>query len=166
MRVHDTIDGQNLTYSYSVWCTGERELYDLQEDPHQVRNLLEPLNKLGSFVPFDYISVASGQPALSADVIRLGHRLDALLLVLKNCKGDTCTNPYQALSTKGNFKRLADVLPHSGRHVEHHLDHWFASLPKVQFSTCALGYQARLEKPEWDASLAYGKDAQSFVVQN
>jgi N-acetylglucosamine-6-sulfatase len=156
--VHDEQDGQPTTYSYSVWCTGERELYDLVTDPHQVRNLLAPLNSLGPFA------------SLSSDILpshtqKLLDRLDALLLVLKTCTGEVCHRPYSALfpdisATGGEIFNLSQAL-------DERYDAYFASLPKVQYSKCELGYQARLEKPDWHDRLAYrGKHVRNgFVVQ-
>ncbi|KAK4688406.1 hypothetical protein P7C73_g1707, partial [Tremellales sp. Uapishka_1] len=152
LRVHDELDGHNLTFSYSVWCTGERELYDLTTDPNQVRNILAPLNELGSFTPFDQTS-PSGQSVLPVHLQKLLNRLDGLVLVLKTCVGGGCTNPYGQLfpsiaSAGGAISRL-------GHALDRRFDDYFARLPKVQFHHCALGYQSRLEKPEWRTEWGY-----------
>lgn len=162
LRVHDEDDeGKPTTYSYSVWCTGERELYDLQEDPHQVRNLLKTHNHLGAFATFD------AEQHLSNKHQQLLHRLDALLLVLKTCQGEVCHKPYSAIfpdisATGGEIFKLAHAL-------DPKYDHYFAKLPKVEYSRCELGYQARLEKPDWSDKLAYRGRHHSgsggFVVQ-
>lgn len=142
--MHDEVDGNPLTYSYSVWCTGERELYDLNTDPYQVRNILAPLNAEGRFTPFN-------RSSLSTDNRRLVERLDGLLLVLKTCKGNSCRQPYHELfPSEGKLHALSQVL-------DAKYDDYFANLPRVQWSECILGFQSRMEKPEWDPSLAYGK---------
>jgi hypothetical protein len=146
LRVHDQVDGQPKTWSYSVWCTGERELYNLETDPYQMRNLMAPLNERGPFAPFN--STSSG---LDTENRRLVQRLDGLLLVLKTCKGDSCRQPYhQLFPSEGKLHALSQVL-------DPKYDDYFANLPRVQFSECILGYQNRFEKPEWEPSLAYGE---------
>lgn len=145
LRVHDEVDGKAHTFSYAVWCTGERELYDLVSDPYQVKNLLAPLNAVGAFAPFD---AAEGK--LDAETQRLLHRLDALTLVLKTCKGESCVHPYGAMFPDGKISTLNQAM-----HKKY--DEYFKQLPKVHFDHCALGYQSRLEKPEWEDAWAYQK---------
>ncbi len=144
LRVHDEVAGKPVTYSYAVWCTGERELYDLAEDPYQVRNLLAPLNAVGPFAAFD----EGG--AMTPESQRLLHRLDALTLVLKTCKGESCVAPYGALFPHGKVSTLQQAM-----HKKY--DAYFAGLPKVHFDHCMLGYQNRLEQPEWEDAWAYSK---------
>lgn len=141
-----------MTFSYSVWCTGERELYDLVSDPHQVRNLLAPLNAAGPFAAFDTRS-EDGTPLVSLRLQRALNRLDALLLVLKTCSGTVCTNPYAAL-----FPDLAagEEVYRYAQVTHPRFDAYFSSLPRVRFAECALGFQSRLERPEWDDKLAFG----------
>ncbi|KLT43955.1 putative arylsulfatase precursor [Cutaneotrichosporon oleaginosum] len=143
LRVHDEVAGQPVTYSYAVWCTGERELYDLVEDPYQVRNLLAGLNDVGPFAAFDAGDVPE-------DRQRLLHRLDALTLVLKTCKGESCVEPYGALFPQGRVSTLQQAMNRK-------YDEFFAALPKVHFDHCMLGFQNRLELPEWDNAWAYKK---------
>lgn len=164
VRVHDEVHGRATTYSYSVWCTGERELYDLQRDPHQINNLLAPLNAAGPFADFG-ANGANGKPLLSTTLQRTLHRLDALTLVLKSCVGDVCTKPYSAL-----FPGLLEDIYRFSQVLDARFDSYFEGLPKVHFSECALGYQTRLEKPEWAPELAFGSDfvgagTPSFLVQ-
>ena len=150
--MHDVVDGQAHTFSYAVWCTGERELYDLVSDPYQVRNQLAPLNALGPFMPFDAAAPGPGGkgPAVSVETQRLLHRLDALTLVLKTCKGESCVHPYGAMFPGGKIVTLQQAM-------DRKYDDYFANLPKVRFDHCMLGYQSRLEKPEWEDAWAYGK---------
>ncbi|WVQ83413.1 hypothetical protein IAT38_005554 [Cryptococcus sp. DSM 104549] len=153
LRVHDENDGEPYTYSYSVWCTGERELYDLVADPHQINNLLAPLNTAGPFASFSSLS-SSGASLISHKHQRLLHRLDALLLVLKRCTGEVCHKPYRELfpsshATGGEIYRLTQTL-------DEKYDKYFEGLPKVQFDKCALGFQEELERPDWDKKYAYG----------
>jgi hypothetical protein len=137
IRVSDTVHGRKTSYSYSVWCTGERELYDLEADPLQTDNLLAGLNEAGPFADFSLLSSAS-----------LLTRLDALLLVLKTCVGDSCRRPWAALFPSGEVKSLQDALDPT-------FDAYFHRLPRVRYDRCVLGYQARVEKPEWKDGWAY-----------
>jgi N-acetylglucosamine-6-sulfatase len=74
-------------------------------------------------------------------------RLDALLLVLKSCKGSTCTNPWRWLHPQGNVNSLPDAL--SSRY-----DDFYNSQPKVMFTACKLGYLIQYEGPQ--TALRYG----------
>jgi N-acetylglucosamine-6-sulfatase len=132
------------------------------QDPHQVRNLLAPLNDHAPFAPFDAVSFETNRPILSKDRQRLLNRLDALVLVLKTCVGETCHQPYKALfpdiaSTGQEIYSLSQAL-------DPRFDEYFQGLPKVIYSKCALGYQARLEKPDWSSKLAF-RAARGLVVQ-
>lgn len=137
LRVHDE-GTRDLTYSYSVWCTGERELYDLTNDPYQITNLLAEHNA-SPFAAFD---------SLSTDVKRIVSRLDALMLVLKTCVGPSCTAPWSVLFPQNGVTGLSQAL-------ETKYDDFFAQLPRVKFDECALGYQARREEPLWRDSWAF-----------
>lgn len=169
--MHDTHEGETTTYSYSVWCTGERELYDLEEDPHQVRNLLAPLNAEGPFAPFDATAspdadVDATATVLPTDLQRVLHRLDALLLVLKACTGQACHQPYKEL-----FPHLTDSAGEIfkfSQTLDPRFDAYFAALPKARFSQCALGYQTRLEKPDWKSEWAFRPSASAsrLVLQD
>jgi hypothetical protein len=165
LRIHDDVAGKPVTYSYSVWCTGERELYDLVADPYQINNLLAPLNSAGEFRPFDTADAADGASLVPHKLQRVLHRLDALLLVLKTCTGTACTQPYAALfphlTAGSEIYRFAQI-------THPRFDAYFAALPKVRFDKCVLGFQSRLEKPEWSEEWAYGAlsgSAPQFVVQ-
>lgn len=165
VRVHDEIHGRPTTFSYSVWCTGERELYNLQRDPHQVNNLLAPLNEAGPFADFGS-TTPEGKPIISHHLQKILHRLDALTLVLKTCSDDACRKPYQVL-----FPTLVEDVYRFSQVLDSRFDDYFINLPKVRFAECALGYQSRLEKPEWRQEFAFGGEfgavagAPSFLVQ-
>jgi N-acetylglucosamine-6-sulfatase len=77
---------------------------------------------------------------LSRPLARVLDRLDALLLVLKSCKGSTCAHPWKALHPEGNVGSLADALKCA-------YDGFYAAQPKVQFQVCAGGYLVELEGP-------------------
>jgi N-acetylglucosamine-6-sulfatase len=73
-------------------------------------------------------------------------RLDALMLVLKTCKGNVCIEPWKSLHPAENVKNLAQALSVN-------FDGFYAELPKVKFEFCALGYLAWNEMPNFGPSL-------------
>ncbi|GAA6050414.1 hypothetical protein JCM3770_004026 [Rhodotorula araucariae] len=119
-----------INYSYAVWCTGDREIYDLNADPDQMHNLaLNPLH------PASFTA-------------RLHTRLDALLLVLKSCSGDSCRNPWGVIFRDGKVRSLKAAL-------DEQYDAYFEDLPRVRYSECRLGFHSKLEAPFWTDDLAY-----------
>jgi hypothetical protein len=61
-------------------------------------------------------------------------RLDALLFVLKSCKGQTCVKPWQALHPAGNVLNLYDALAHR-------FDNFYeVQQRKIQYRRCEMGY--------------------------
>jgi hypothetical protein len=71
-------------------------------------------------------------------------RLDALLLVLKSCKGNTCVRPWQALHRAGNVRNLQDAL--SSR-----FDSFYEEQQKkVSFDRCELGHLVDAEGPQFE----------------
>ncbi|CAO3685770.1 unnamed protein product [Rhizopus stolonifer] len=76
----------DYNYMYSVWCTGEHELYDLKKDPYETKNI--------------YGAVQT----------QLLSRLDALLIVLKSCHAESCRDPWKILHPDSTVKSLEDAL--------------------------------------------------------
>ncbi|KEF57018.1 arylsulfatase [Exophiala aquamarina CBS 119918] len=109
---------------YTVWCTNEHELYDLKTDPYQVDNLYDKTMEL------------YGRP--KHQVIA---RLDALLMVLKSCKGEQCTKPWLSLHPGGRVQNLAQAL-------DSRLDSFYDKQPKVSYTECELGYIVASEGPQ------------------
>merc|ERR1711939_779749 len=108
---------------YTVWCSNEHELYDMKTDPHQTRNL------------YGTSAEVNGH-----SMQRLVTRLDALLMVLKSCKGEQCTMPWLTLHPSGNVNNLAQAL-------DPKLDDFYSSQDRVAFTDCALGYIISAEGP-------------------
>ncbi|KAF9899686.1 hypothetical protein BX616_002894 [Lobosporangium transversale] len=114
--------GQGYNLLYTVWCTGEREYYDLVKDPFQVKNIYEE-------TPFNVLD-----------------RLDALLNVLRTCKGPTCRDPWsvihsehldnKAFSNKKSHKRVRSLKDALAKKY----DAFYASLPKFTFKSCMQYY--------------------------
>lgn len=122
------------SFYYSVWCNGEHEFYDMNDDQYQMNNLLRGdggLDKLSGDVKKKYFGRSFTQ---------LVHRLDALLLVVKNCKGNTCRNPYNVLFPGNQVNNFADAM-------DQKFDKFFANQPKVSFSKCKRGYIGQAEGP-------------------
>jgi hypothetical protein len=132
---------------YSVWCTNETELYDIkvrsliilvrhnilmriQSDPGQLRNLLSE----------DYAHLASSFTIAKRPFKEIVPRLDALVLVLKSCKGETCIHPWKVLHPEGNVHSLVDSLGQR-------FDAFYHEQPKVSFSKCELGFIKESEGP-------------------
>lgn len=82
-----------------------------QTDPDQMHNLAD---KLDTADPKSHVS-------------RLHARLNALLLVLKTCVGDSCRQPWSALFTNGSVRNLQEAM-----HSKY--DEYFRSLPSVKYS--------------------------------
>lgn len=128
------------SFLYTVWCTGERELYNMHEDPDQIHNLLD-------HHPLD-ISPANQQQQQHQQILaerstlhQLSTRLDTLTLVLKTCKSHTCRKPWETLHPNGNVQTLHDAL-------QSQYDEFYASQPRVEFSSCPLGYLLDEEGPQ------------------
>ena len=84
------------------------------------------------------------------EIPRLVDRLDALLMVLKTCKGRQCTHPWESLFPNEDVRSLLDTLDPS-------FDGFFEKrVEKVKFEKCEKGYIAESEGPVWDSSQVYG----------
>ncbi|CAK7200863.1 hypothetical protein SEUCBS139899_003562 [Sporothrix eucalyptigena] len=124
--------GDTYSLYYAVWCTNETELYNLMEDPFEVRNLLD----------------ANGGHAAQANAFRIAgrsldqvvSRLNALLVVLKTCARETCREPWRALHPQGDVATLEDSLAP-------HFDAFYAGQPNIYFTKCEIGYIAESEGP-------------------
>lgn len=157
---------------YSIWCTNEHELYDmtvrlpqfcplnfpddsfiqipfmnetemltrLQVDPGQLNNLLAANSSLQTDI------LIAGYP-----VSTVVSRLDALLLVLKSCKGRTCQEPWKQLHPAGNVETLADAL-------HDRYDEFYAAQAPVSFEYCANGYIVDAEGPRWETDSLLVRD--------
>ncbi|KAG2175458.1 hypothetical protein INT43_001105 [Umbelopsis isabellina] len=134
------IVGPNYDYSYAVWCTGEHELFDIkhlsQNDPYQTQNIYKQATD------------------------RFINRLDALLLVLKSCKAESCRNPWKILHEQDKIGSLPQALSKD-------LDDFYATLPKVKYDHCTGYYDYENEAPHFgDTALAAESPKQATVVNN
>ena len=110
------ISDDNSLY-YSVWCTGEHEFYDMNNDPGQMSN------RLGS-PPKGSSSQYYRRPES-----QLISRLDALLMVTKSCAGDSCRKPWASMFADGHVTDLSDAMAAD-------YDSFFANQPQVSFASC------------------------------
>ncbi|EPE35025.1 Alkaline phosphatase-like protein [Glarea lozoyensis ATCC 20868] len=124
--------GEGYNLYYSVWCTNEKELYDLENDPDQLRNLASPQQR----------PIAPNEPLLlKRQKFEVIDRLDALLLVLKSCKGTTCIDPWRVLHPRGDVDSLSVALKPK-------FDRFYQAQPKVSFTKCEMGYLVESEGPQ------------------
>ncbi|MCJ1380109.1 hypothetical protein MMC17_003212 [Xylographa soralifera] len=126
---------------YSVWCNNEHELYDLTMDPYQLRNIYA--SSQDSSREWDSSSSAgTSHFVLGLSAYKIASRLDALLLVLKSCKGITCIRPWDVLHPLGNVRNLEDALTSD-------YDRFYENeQKKVEFSRCEPGYILDAEGPQ------------------
>lgn len=68
-------------------------------------------------------------------------RLDAMMMVLKSCKAESCLKPWSVLHPVGNIETLKDALNHK-------FDGFYKIQPKVSFTSCELGYIREAEGPQ------------------
>ncbi|KAI8717615.1 Sulfatase domain-containing protein [Fusarium sp. LHS14.1] len=119
---------------YSVQCTNEHELYDMTVDPYQINNLL-PSGANSTGMPIiDYDK--SKAKINSHSLLRVVSRLDALMMVMKSCRGETCIKPWDVLHPKGGASTLEDAL-------QKKYDDFYMRSAKdnsVSFSLCTQGY--------------------------
>jgi hypothetical protein len=92
------MDNNSSSLFYSTWCTGEHEFYDMSTDAQQMNNWLGP-------DPKGNASEYYGRP--QSELIA---RLDALLMVTKSCKQDTCRDPWRVLFPKGQVSNILDAM--------------------------------------------------------
>lgn len=78
--------------------------------------------------------------------------------MLKTCVGESCHAPYSTIFPPSAFEATGGEVYSLGQALDERYDSYFASLPRVKYAHCALGYQTRLEKPDWSPKLAYKGD--------
>lgn len=125
--------GKDYNYAYTVWCTNQKELYDISSDPQQMNNLFEPIQ---------YTPSEPQNTNWTLSINRLESRLNALLLVLKSCKATTCHQPWSALHPQGDVSSLLEAM-------DSKYDEFYEKQQKrVSFSWCAEGYILAAEGPQ------------------
>lgn len=143
--------GKHYNLYYSVWCSGEHELYDLevrtrnpnispslihlsQRDPGQMHNFL-----------YDLPEPRQSQTILDRPIQKVAARLDSLLFVLKSCKGERCVKPWKALHPNGDVATLKDAL-------NSRFDEFYEKEQvRVKYDRCEPGYILDAEGPQFDS---------------
>jgi arylsulfatase len=81
--------------------------------------------------------------ALAGRTIKdVADRIDALLLVLKSCKQDSCREPWKQHHPDGSVSSLKAALNPK-------YDAYYAGQPKVAYTECKRGYLLEFEGPQW-----------------
>lgn len=113
-----------------------------QRDPFQMQNLLDG--------GYDFLS--EHYTLANRSFTQLVSRLDALLMVLKSCKSESCRKPWSVLHPGGDVKNLKESL--HGR-----FDAFYEQQPKVSFDSCVMGHVVSEEGPqnvvEWQEDERY-----------
>lgn len=151
--------GQGYNLYYSVWCNNEHELYNLEVSQtfHLHLELLQPyyFHFRGTWLILPIHQTDPGQlrnlylsESRDEDIRLLGShislvisRLDALMMVLKSCKGDTCIEPWKVLHPRGDVHSLSDAL-------QVRFDSFYRHQAKVAYDKCELGYIIDAEGPQ------------------
>ncbi|RMZ81805.1 hypothetical protein DV738_g2020, partial [Chaetothyriales sp. CBS 135597] len=126
--------GEGYNLLYTVWCSGEHELYNVKEDPFEMHNLYDDQHTLT-------FSFSRSGSVHTIPIARLLTRLDALLLVLKTCKGSVCVHPWSLLHRDGKVTSLHDAL-------DSKYDGFYSQQQSVGFTKCEKGYIIESERPD------------------
>lgn len=78
---------------------------------------------------------------LSVKIAQVMNRLDALMLVLKSCKGADCVEPWKVLHPDGDVTSLQHAL-------DSRFDAFYEQQVKVSFDRCENGYLVDAEGPQ------------------
>ncbi|KAH6605968.1 hypothetical protein Trco_005121 [Trichoderma cornu-damae] len=128
------LEAEDYGFYYSVWCSNEKELYDMKADPGQLNNLLSPKGtRIG-------VGIALGGER-EWPLEKVVDRLDALMMVLKSCKQQSCIHPWKSLHPSGGVRSLHDALSPA-------YDEFYRAQAKVSFTKCEGGYIVGSEGPQ------------------
>ncbi|KAH9820938.1 putative sulfatase family protein [Teratosphaeria destructans] len=139
--------GDDYNLLYTVWCSGEHELYDLAHDPYQTTNLLaSDSSRLLHLSPVASPPIIFRVPHTSHDpppasITSITSRLDTLLQVLRTCTGRSCTHPWEVLHPSGDVHTLRDAL------APRFDDFYERRQERVRFEKCEKGYILESEGP-------------------
>lgn len=140
--------GEGYSFLYTVWCSGEHELYDMINDPWQIKNIYSDADNDHVMFSAADKGPAPGSKNIEVPLGALKTRLDGLLFVLKSCKREECRSPWQALHPDGDVQSLRDAL-------DPQYDIFYTSLPRVDYDKCERGYIPGSEGAMWDGSYAF-----------
>jgi hypothetical protein len=111
----------------------------MTKDPGQMNNLLSPSTELT-------VSVAS------YPLEKVVSRLDALLLILKSCKGQICREPWKNLHPEGDVSNLEEAL------LSEFDEFYEKQQTRVEFDYCWNGYVPEAEGPMWEKDGLFFRD--------
>ncbi|KAL0934496.1 arylsulfatase precursor [Colletotrichum truncatum] len=114
--------GDEFSWLFIKWCTNEMELYNTQDDPYELTNLIN---------------------STSPSIQRLLTRLNAVLLVTKSCTQGTCRDPWTVLQPPDSTTRIASLQ----EALSPSFDPFFSSLPEIRFKECMQYQYAPNEEP-------------------
>lgn len=86
-------------------------------------------------------NIVNGRQLLGVDIGVVIDRLDALMMVLKSCKGNNCTQPWKVLHPHGDVKTLSGAL-------KVQFDTFYEEQVRVSFNRCENGYIIDAEGPQ------------------
>ncbi|OAL50143.1 Arylsulphatase [Pyrenochaeta sp. DS3sAY3a] len=142
--------GEDYNIYYSVWCTGDHEYYDMRFDPGQLENYFDDADE-------EIVARRDKYEIAGRSFNAITDRLDALMMVLKSCKGKACREPWNELHSDKKVRTLKDALAYK-------YDEFYDNQPRVRFEECALGYIREVEGPQ-DAIEFDSWKQPSFVYQ-
>ncbi|EXJ54205.1 arylsulfatase [Cladophialophora yegresii CBS 114405] len=140
--------GKTYNLYYSVWCSGEHELYDLTRDPYETHNLYTTNHSSA----FTFPSSTPGERARHITLQQLLSRLDSLVMVLKTCKARSCTHPWEVLHPAGDVHDLHDAL---GVRYD---DFYQFRQERVRYEKCEKGYILESEGPRHVKAYSHSTD--------
>lgn len=146
------IVAEEYSLYYSVWCTNETEFFDLQVCATRAKTR-ENIANDGQSDPHQTLNIAASSKSRSAYQLSgrpLEHvllRLNALIMVLKTCKGQTCTQPWASLHPDGSVNSLKLAL-------QNRFDAFYESQPQMWFLECPAAYIAEVENQELVSAFA------------
>ena len=101
----------------------------MKDDPHQTKNLVE-------------VDDTSSPYQLAGRALEeVLTRLNALVMVLKTCRGTTCSRPWESLHPDGSIWTLKQAL-------DPRLDSFYHDQPQMWFLDCPSAYFAEWENQE------------------
>ncbi|KAH7102237.1 alkaline-phosphatase-like protein [Auriculariales sp. MPI-PUGE-AT-0066] len=119
------ISDGDYSLSYTVWCTGDHELYDMSSDHTQMHNLVSSNGPAA-----DAIIQVGGQ---RYPVKKVRDRLDAVVQAVKRCEGAACIKPWATLHPQGDVKTLRDAMAAK-------YDLFYDNQVKMKFDKCMAAY--------------------------
>ncbi|KAH7102219.1 putative arylsulfatase [Auriculariales sp. MPI-PUGE-AT-0066] len=116
----------DYSLSYTVWCSGDYELYDMTLDGVQMNNLIPASGLVAN------ATIEIGGQQYSAQ--NVWDRLDAVVQAVKRCIGSECIKPWATLHPQGDVKTLAEAMAPK-------YDDFYSGQVKMKFNECIVSYQ-------------------------